>query len=203
MTLHIKESLEFGWKKTRQHSGLLFQVLVTLFALQVMYAIVSRVLENSAIGFLAILALVFAEFVVGVGLTLVALRLAQGKHAEYKNIIPPADVLWRYALANLLAGLVIFVGFIFLIVPGIYFMLRFSMVRFAVLEGAGVMESLRKSSKLTEGIKWQLLLFMIVMCLANLLGLLFFFVGLLVTIPVTLIAYAHIYQKLHAHHHKA
>ena len=201
MTFSIKEALWFGWEKTKKHSAVLFQILLTLFALEVMYALVSNVLEHSAIGFLAIVALVIAEFVVGVGLVLVTLRIAQGKHVEYKNVIPSLDILWRSALANLLMGLIIVVGFILLIVPGIYFILRFSMVRFLVIEGAGVRESLRKSSALTMGIKWRLLGFLLVLCLVNLLGFLALMVGLLVTIPVTMIAYAHVYQKLHAHHH--
>ena len=198
MTFSIEESLRFGWEKTKQHSGLLFQVLLTLFVLQVVYAIVSRVLAGSAIGALAMVALAVAEFVVGVGLTLITLRIAQGKHVEYKNIIPPLQMLWHYALANILAGIIIVVGFILFIVPGIYFALRFSMVRFAVIEGAGITGSLRKSSDLTDGIKWKLLAFLLVICLVNILGMLLFFVGLLVTIPVTMIAYASVYQKLHA-----
>ncbi len=36
----ISEALQFGWEKTKAHSGLLFQVLLTLFALQVLYAVV-------------------------------------------------------------------------------------------------------------------------------------------------------------------
>ncbi|TSC68524.1 MAG: hypothetical protein G01um101456_611 [Parcubacteria group bacterium Gr01-1014_56] len=200
MTFSIVESLKFGWEKTKQHSGLLFQVLLTLFALQVLYAMVSRVLEGSAIGFLAIVALMVAEFVVGVGLTLITLRIAQGKHVEYKDIVPPLQMLWQYALASALAGLIVLGGLILLIVPGIYFALRFSMVRFAVLEGEGVMGSLTKSSLLTQGVKWKLLGFLLIICLVNLLGAILFLVGLLLTIPVTTIAYAHVYQKLHARH---
>ncbi len=67
---------------------------------------------------------------VGVGLTLITLRIAQGKHVTYREIIPPLEVLWRYAAANILAGLIIVGGFILFIIPGIYFALRFSMVRF-------------------------------------------------------------------------
>ena len=201
MTFSIKEALLFGWHKTRLHSGLLFKILITLFALMVAQELVSVVLKQSVIGFLAVFALTVAQFVAGVGLVLVTLRIAQGRHASYENIVPPLQTLWQYAVAHLLAGLIILLGLILLIVPGIYFIIRFSMVRFLVLEGAGIKGSLKKSGELTEGIKWQLLGFLIVLCLVNLLGLLFFFVGLLVTIPVSMIAYAHVYQKLHTHHH--
>ncbi len=46
----IEESLKFGWEKTRAHSMLLFQIILTLFALQVAYAIVGRVLAYTLMG---------------------------------------------------------------------------------------------------------------------------------------------------------
>ncbi len=53
---------------------------------------------------------------------------------------------------------------------------------------------------MTVGVKWHLLGFLLIVALLNLLGAIVFLVGLLVTVPVTMIAYAHIYQKLQAHH---
>ena len=195
----IEESLSFGWAKTKEHSGLIFKSLLTLFAVQIAYMIVEKVLVGTLMGILGQIALTFAEFVVGVGLTLITLRIAQGKHVEFKDIIPPVDVLWRYFVASLVAGLIIIIGFVCFIIPGIYFTLRLSMYRFAVLDGAGIMESLSKSSVATRGVRWHLLGFFLVAVLINILGAILLLVGLLVTIPVTAIAYAHIYQKL-SHH---
>jgi hypothetical protein len=192
----IEESLKFGWAKTKEHSGLIFKALLTIFALEIASAIVSKVLENTLIGFLGNLAIGIAGFVVGVGLTFISLRIAQGKHVEFKDIIPPLEVLWRYFLASLLVCLAVFAGFILLIIPGIYLALRFSLYRFAILDGAGVTDSIKKSSELTKGVKWQLLGFFIVMGVINILGAIALLIGLLITIPVTMIAYAHIYQKL-------
>ena len=197
----IEESLRFGWKKTRTHSVLLFKIILTLFGLQVAYAIVGKVLAYTITGGLASLAIIIAELVVGVGFTLVTLKIAKGEHVEYTDVMPPPKLVWEYTIASVLAGLLIALGFILLIIPGFYFALRFSMMRFAVLEGAGIMGSLEKSGKLTEGVKWRLLGFLITIGLLNALGALLLGVGLLITVPVSMIAYAHVYQKLHAHHH--
>jgi hypothetical protein len=232
MAFSVQESLAFGWRKTREHSGLLFQILLTLFAIQVMYAIVSRVLEGSLIGALALLALGVASFIVGVGFTVITLRLAQGKHAEFKEIIPPVQLLWQYFAASILTGLVIMgvflgimlialaigaalgagvhglfsffvgLGVIVSVVAVIYAATRLAMVRFAVINGAGITGSLTQSSKITKNNFWHLLGFFVVVALLNLLGVVLLFIGLLVTIPVTMIAYAHVYQKLHAHAHR-
>jgi len=192
----IEESLRFGWQKTKQHSKLLFQVLLVLFALQVVSAIVQKALENTLVGGLASFALAVVGVIVGTGFTLIALKIAKGEAAVFKDIVPPMRVVWYVFLASLLSGILVFAGLILLIIPGIYFALRFSMVRFAVLEGAGVMESFGKSTALTNGLKWQLLGFFAVMILLNILGAIALMIGLLITIPVTMIAFAHIYLAL-------
>ena len=196
----IEESLTFGWHKTREHSKLLFRVLLTLFALQVAQAVVGATLEHTLIGVLATIAIVAGEVVIGIGLTLITLKIAKGESVIYGDIIPPLKLAWEYILASLLAGFITLLGFILLIIPGIYLSLRFSMVRFAVLEGTGITGSLKKSGKITDGVKWKLFGFIIIVALLNLLGLIFFMIGLLITVPVTMIAYAHVYQKLVAHH---
>jgi uncharacterized membrane protein len=86
-------------------------------------------------------------------------------------------------------------------VAAMYFMLRYAFVRFAILEDTEIIKSLRTSAHLTADRKWRLLGFVIVIAILNLLGAILLLVGLLVTIPVTMIAYAHLYATLHAHHH--
>jgi hypothetical protein len=196
VTFSIREALRFGWEKTKAHSMLLFQVLITLFALQVAYSIVGHTLQHTLIGILATIALVVAETVVGIGFTIIALKIAEEKSASYRDILPSWEIFWRYILATMLAGLLTVAGFILLVIPGIYLSLRFSMVRFAVLEHTGIWKNLKRSGRLTHGMKWKLLGFFIVMGLLNVVGAICLLVGLLVSIPVTTIAYAHVYKKL-------
>lgn len=231
MNFSIREAFTFGWQKTKSHSGLLFKALLIIFALQVCYAIVTKVLEGQAIGVLAAVALSVAQFVTGVGITLITLRIAQGKHTELKDMIPPLNTLWRYFAATALVGLIVLavVLVLFLLalvvaamVGGIhstvfpiwvaigafvgvialtYISLRYSMVRYAILDGAGIMASLACSTTITKGHLWHLLGFLVLLVVINILGAIVFFIGLLVTIPVTMIAYAHVYEKLHKHPH--
>ena len=194
----IEEALRFGWQKTKENSLVLFEVLLTLFALQVVSAIIRSSLHGTALGALASIAVGVAGIVLGTGLLLITLRVARGEPIEYKQIVPPMSLVWKVFLASLLIGVLVFAGLILLVIPGIYFALRFSMVRFAVLDGAGVMESFEKSTKLTDGYKWQLLGFFAVIVLINIVGALLLMVGLLVTVPVTMIALAQVYLKLKA-----
>lgn len=192
----IRESIRFGWEKTRTHSGLVFKVVITLFAIQFGSSIASKVLEGTLEGVFATLLFTIVGVVVGAGFANVALKLSKSQHTDYADIIPPLGIVWEYAVATLLVVLIILGGFILLIIPAFYFALRYMFVNFAVLEGEGITGSLRASAKMTLGVKWKLLKFGIVMIGVNILGALAFMIGLLVTIPVTLIASAYVYDIL-------
>jgi len=197
----IGESVRFGWDKMHAHSALVFKVVLTILALQVANSIVQKVLAGTALGFVATVVLVAANFVLGVGATLIALRLAQHRAVDYQNIVPPVKLLWPFFAAAVLTCLAVIGGLILLVIPGIWVALRLSMVRFEVIEGAGIRESLHKSWEMTRGHALHLFLFMLALIVLNILGALVFLVGLLVSIPVTTIAYAHAYEKLKAAHH--
>ena len=60
----------------------------------------------------------------------------------------------------------------------------------------GPIEAMKESMRVTRGYKWYLLGFALVLTLLNVLGLLAFVVGLLVSIPVSLLAFMHAYRTL-------
>jgi uncharacterized membrane protein len=192
----IGESLHFGWSKTKVHSRLLFQVVITLFAIEVASAIVGRVLAHTLVGFVAQVALFIVMFYVGVGLIVIALKIARGEPAAYGDLLPSTSLVLRYFLAGLLVGMLIALGLVLLIIPGVYLLVRYSMVRFAIIDGASVTDSLRTSAELTQGARWHLLGFLLVVIALNIAGAILLLVPLLVTVPVTMIAYAHVYQQL-------
>src|SRR5581483_860636 len=128
-TFSIGEALEFGWHKTREHSALLFKIVLTIFALQIANAVAGKLLFSTVLGALVALVLGIAGLIIEAGFTLIALRLAKGSTAHYRELIPQGKLLWRYFLASLLSGFVTAAGFILLILPGMYLAVRFSMVR--------------------------------------------------------------------------
>jgi len=195
-TFSISEAITFGWHTTRKHSGLVFQLVLTILALQVAQSIVGKVLAGTAQGFIALVVLGVLQLLVGIGATVISLKLVRGHSAHYKDIVPAWPLVWRFVLASLVVALAVVCGLILLIIPGIYLLLRYSMVRFAVVDGAGVRESLHISSTLTHGIKLQLLLFFVTLIGLNILGAVALLVGLLVTMPISMLAAAHVYDRL-------
>jgi len=82
-------------------------------------------------------------------------------------------------------------------VPGIIFMLMFMFTTFMVIERElGPIDAMKESRRITRGHKWQLLGFLLMLVLINLLGLLALVVGIFVSIPVSSLAFAHAYRML-------
>jgi hypothetical protein len=195
-TFSISEALQFGWHKTREHSGILFQVMLTLFALQVVQEMVSASIGRTLIGALASAALGILSIVISVGFTIIAIKLAHGHEAHYRDLFPWNRMVWLYFLASALAGLAVVGGLILLVIPGIIVALRLSMVRFAIVEGARPFESLHQSWEATRGHFWRLLGLFLVLVGINIVGAILLLVGLLVTVPLSMLAWAHVYLKL-------
>jgi uncharacterized membrane protein len=104
---------------------------------------------------------------------------------------------WKYLGASILLGLAVGIGLVLLIVPGIIFMLMFMIVTFIVIDRElGPIEAMTESKRITHGYKWSLLGFSLVLVLVNLLGILALVVGLLVSIPVSSLAFAYAYRLL-------
>ena len=104
---------------------------------------------------------------------------------------------WKYLGASILLALAVAIGFVLLIVPGIILGLMFMFTTFVVIERElGPIDAMSESHRLTRGHKWQLLGFVLLLLLINVLGLLALVVGLLVSIPVSTLAFVHAYRVL-------
>jgi uncharacterized membrane protein len=79
----------------------------------------------------------------------------------------------------------------------VYFSLKFMFFKYFIVDkNSGIIESLKQSSEVTKGIKWQLILFGLVMAGIILLGVIAFFVGIFIALPVAMVATAAIYQQI-------
>jgi uncharacterized membrane protein len=106
---------------------------------------------------------------------------------------------WKFVGASILVGLVIVVGFILLIVPGIIFALMYMFTTFIVIDRRlGPIDAMKESNSITRGHKWPLLGFVCILALINIAGAIALLVGLLVAIPVTSLAFTHAYRVLQA-----
>lgn len=104
---------------------------------------------------------------------------------------------WKFLGSYLLTSIIVAIGFVLLIVPGIILAMVLYFTLFPVVDrGVRPFQALSESARMTKGHRWQLFLFSLVLLGLNILGLLALVVGLLVTIPVSWLAMAHVYRAL-------
>lgn len=187
-----KELLSFGWLKTKEHFGYLISLVVGSFVIGLITGGIPLV--GNIIAGLTTLAFLAALFVI-----------TSGKKPTYKDLLTPFvtyKVTLHYFLASILYVVIVFVGIILLVLPGLYAAVRLQFYPYLIVEheNLNAIDALKKSWEMTRGRFWKLVGFMFVIGVLNLLGLLALGLGLLFTIPVTAVAYTELYKKLSPHH---
>lgn len=144
-----------------------------------------------------LLAGIVVSIYVGLGLTTFALRAHDDVAGlELADLWNPAP-FWRFLGAHVLAGLAVLVGLLLLVVPGIIIGVGLTFVPYLIVDrGAGVVDSLKESWRLTKGNKLQLFFLLLALLGLNILGLLALIIGIFVTAPLSLLALTSAYRKL-------
>lgn len=120
-----------------------------------------------------------------------------GKKRPFEDLFTQLKPFWRLLGASLLVGIIIGVGFFFLIVPGFYFLLKYQFtVPLIVDRNLGITEAMRQSAKLSDHRKMSLLGFDLTCLGVIILGAICLGVGVFVAIPVVWLAMAAVYRKL-------
>jgi uncharacterized membrane protein len=103
----------------------------------------------------------------------------------------------KYIVAYILFSLIILIGFVLLIFPGVYLYLRLQFyLAFIVDENAGIIESFKKSWGITKNKVLSLFVLFFIMLLIVLIGNIALIVGLFVAMPFISLIYAFVYRKL-------
>jgi uncharacterized membrane protein len=144
------------------------------------------------------------SLVLGVLATLAATTFALRAHDDIAGVqlgdLWNPQPFWRFLGAQILLAIILIVGFLLLIVPGVIAAVGLGFSPYLVVDRAkGPIEALKESWRITKGHKWQLFLLGLVIIGINILGLLALVVGLLVSIPVSWLAVTHAYRTLQAH----
>lgn len=125
------------------------------------------------------------------------LMMSRDQEPPVMELFSNWNILIPYILATICYALVIMGGMILLIVPGIIFIFMFQMFPYLIIDqGLGPIESLNRSRALTKGSKRRLFVMSMLLLLLNLAGLLCLGVGLIVTISISSVAMAYIYDRL-------
>jgi uncharacterized membrane protein len=129
----------------------------------------------------------------------VILNIYDGKKAEFRDLFKKIEmsVFFDYFWALIKYFLIVFSGLILFVVPGIIWGIKYSMYQYLFIDKKMTSKDVfKKSAEITDGYKWDLFLFNLITFLLAILGIICFYVGLLVVTPVIILANIYIYRRL-------
>lgn len=209
--LTLGEALKVGWDKAFSRFGLILGTLVVAGIVvgipssmrNIANSIVQGSHNNATIVLVGIISLgllilqYWLQILTGIGLIRIQLNTIDDKPAEFAQLFNSENVFWTYFGASILYGLIILGGILLLIIPGIYWAIKYQFtLNLVVDKKLKPVEALKESGKITQGHKWWLLGFGIILGLINLATIFTLFLGLVITIPVTVMAHMYVYRKL-------
>ncbi|MCX6808778.1 MAG: hypothetical protein NTW50_03885 [Candidatus Berkelbacteria bacterium] len=99
------------------------------------------------------------------GYNKIILKYYDGKKPEFVELFTQLKYFWRVLGAALLIGLIVMAGLVLLVVPGIFWGLKYMFTVILIIDkDLGIREAMAESAKMTAGIKFPLFGF----CLASL-----------------------------------
>lgn len=199
-SIDVGEAIRHGWEATKANFSSLAVLVIVAGLLTGIPSWMAETLKESSPG----LSFLFRSmgFVVsmllGIGALRVSLRVHDGQPVSLQHLfIADWPLFWRYVLATLLYGLVVGIGLILLVIPGVVLGVRHVFYGYFILErGARPVEALGQSAAATEGVRWKIFLLMVLLFVLNVVGAALLLVGLLVTIPLTYLTGAWVYRSL-------
>lgn len=189
----IGQVLKEGWELTKAHLGFLIVFQLIIFAIMALFGGVDPEGKWVLWQMLGWAVLILAKM----GLYNSALLITGGVQPGFNQLYQNWRMFIAWAIASFLFALMFMIGLALLIVPGLYILARYGFFPFFILDkDAGPVEALQMSAKATYGIRWPVFLLFMSFLGLNIVGALLFGVGLLFTIPTTLLAFAIVYRRL-------
>lgn len=193
-------AISFGWDKFKENILLLLAVFFIIGGVSFMFNV------SDKLGFSALMMLVVGlvsfvvQSVLEMGAIRIVLNIRAGHKAEFANLISEMSQLLNFILAQILVLVVVMIGTMLLIIPGIIATVGLFFVPYIVIDKKlGPVEAMKESWRLTKGHKWNLLWFGSILIIMNMLGMMAFGIGLLVTLPISFLATVYAYKWLDTH----
>lgn len=195
----LRPAASFAWAAFKIHYPLLMAILLTAFGAWVVLEIIVVAGQRLGLWWWAASHLVFLIIfaVIEVGFVKACLALHAGSVPVFADAFRDVSLGLKFLAGQILYGLIILAGLVLLVIPGLYLGARYTFVGFCQLEGQ---ESLRgsfaQSALLSTGNMAPLMAIIGSLLLFNVIGACLLGVGLLVTIPLSVLTMTAVYKQL-------
>lgn len=223
---NFEEIFSFAWSKTKQHawflvcSFMIYSVIVSAVRLAPILDVVTALMIGLSVLSMSLImvrneSFSFADlfnklkspklvinFIVltvlyGFAVSLFAVPFVAALLVATKLFVSVGTTAFTSKLLMILATTTIS------LIPAMYIAIRFKFYPYVLLENENmnVLEVIKHTYRITCCNFWSLLWFFIILAVLNTVGALAFGVGLVLTVPVSIFALAHLYRKLEHHTH--
>lgn len=206
-TFSIKEQIRYGWntflRKKKFFLGISFLYVLISTIPSVIDSIQKNIPQSTedplfiVVLLVVDIALIILGFIVPIGYLYIMLRVVDNQDVVWKDLFTTQKVFWKFLFTGILSALLVFLGLIILIVPGIIASIALMFASYFVIDDkSGPIKSLKQSYRLTRGYWLKLFGFIIVLGICNVIGIALLGVGFLVSFPVSALASTHLYREL-------
>jgi len=196
--LPLAEAIQFGWRTVRDYP--VFVVGTVLVAIGVPWLIEwggDVALGDGPPQFAIWLICTAVSATLTLGLAKVYLCFRDGRKPLFENLFDGLAQFHKYIGASIIVFFAVLMGLILLVVPGIVFLIRLWFLGFVIVDKkAGPLDAIQQSWDISRGHTMDLLVLFIALVGLNILGAICLGIGLLVTVPISGLALAHIYRTL-------
>lgn len=161
VTEPINKAYDLVIKNFLKSAFILYYILLIVASPFIISAIISAFLPDQA-SFIVLMVGYFVTLVIAflsrVNLVRYFLDWYDGKNPQLPSVISPLGESFKILLVDLVVSMIIILGFILLVIPGIYFSYRYLFaILIAIDKGYSLEQSLDYSSKITKGNIWRII----------------------------------------------
>ncbi len=201
MKLDIRETFVLARELFEKHWQFYLGILLTLVVVSGLFSVLDATLYevNFESSPLVLLLAFLVATVLQIGFIEISLRIVRGKKVSYEDLYQNITVrkFLIYLIASSVVVLLVALGMVLLILPGIYLAVSLIFIEYvAVDKKGGPVEAIVESWKIAKGNWWKLFWLGILILLFNLVGLFAFVLGLLITVPISMLAMTSAYDQL-------
>ena len=197
--LSIRQAFNFAWPIFKKRFGLSTAVLLTIFGAWVALEIVVIAGQRLGVVLWAVAHLAFLVFVAGleVGFLQICLALCDGREPAFADIFTHLALGPKFLAGQILYLLAVVIGLLLLVVPGVYFSVRYALFGFCMANGeTSLVRSFQQSAILSMGTKTYLLRILLALFVLNTVGACLLGLGLFITVPLSVLMMTAFYRQL-------
>jgi hypothetical protein len=197
--ISIRQAFNFAWPIFNKRFSLFTAVLLTVFGAWVALEIIVITGQRFGILLWAGAHLAFLIFVAGieVGFLQICFALHDGGEPTFADIFRHLALAPKFLAGQVLYLLMVVLGLLLLVVPGVYLSVRYALFGFCMVAGkSNLMRSFQQSAILSTGAKIDLLWILVVLFLLNAFGASLLGLGLFITVPLSVLMMTAVYRQL-------